>query len=108
MSNWLDVCGLDDISPDTGICALVNGEQVAIFRPSSADCLYAVGNYDPIGKANVLSRGLISDVQGKLTVASPLYKQHYCLDSGTCLEESDVSIPTYTVKVENDRVLIAS
>ena len=25
MSNWLDVCGLDDISPDTGICALVNG-----------------------------------------------------------------------------------
>ena len=27
-----EICKLDDIIPETGVCALVNGEQVAIFR----------------------------------------------------------------------------
>jgi nitrite reductase (NADH) small subunit len=107
MSEFVDVCALSDINIDTGVCALVNGKQVAIFRPAATGELYALDNYDPIGKANVLSRGLISDIAGRLTVASPLYKQHYCLQDGSCLEE-DVSIPTYKVKVEGERVLVAA
>ncbi|MEH6346187.1 MAG: nitrite reductase small subunit NirD [Bermanella sp.] len=108
MSTWTDVCALTDINLDTGVCALVNDQQVAIFRPASADTLFAVGNFDPIGEANVLSRGLISDIKGQLTVASPLYKQHYVLASGECLEDDSVSIPTFEVKVEGDRVLVAA
>lgn len=106
MTNFVDVCALSDINLDTGVCALVDGKQVAIFRPAASGELFAIDNYDPIGKANVLSRGLVSDVKGHLTVASPLYKQHYCLADGRCLEE-DVSIPTYQVKVEGERVLVA-
>lgn len=108
MSNWTDVCALTDIDLDTGVCALVNDQQVAIFRPASTNSLFAVGNFDPIGEANVLSRGLISDIKGQLTVASPLYKQHYVLQSGACLEDGTVSIPTFQVKVEGERVLVAA
>ncbi len=108
MSEYTDVCALTDINLDTGVCALVGGQQVAIFRPAAGNTLFAVGNFDPIGEANVLSRGLISDIKGQLTVASPLYKQHYVLESGACLEDDSVSIPTFKVKVEGERVLVAA
>ena len=107
MSDFIDVCALSDINLDTGVCALVNGQQVAIFRPAAGGELFAVGNFDPIGKANVLSRGLISDVKGHLTVASPLYKQHFRLDTGECLEDETVRIATYQTKIENNRILVA-
>ncbi len=108
MSEFTDVCALTDIDLDTGVCALVNGKQVAIFRPATGDTLFAVGNFDPIGEANVLSRGLISDIKGQLTVASPLYKQHYVLENGKCLEDDNVCIPTFKVKIEEERVLVAA
>jgi nitrite reductase (NADH) small subunit len=108
MTDFVDVCALNDINIDTGVCALVNGQQVAIFRPAATTELFAIGNFDPFGKANVLSRGLISDVKGYLTVASPLYKQHFVLADGTCLEDDTVTIPTYQVKIEGDRVLVAT
>ncbi|HSG03405.1 MAG TPA: nitrite reductase small subunit NirD [Marinobacterium sp.] len=95
--SWTRVCELNDIAPDTGVCALVAGEQVAVFRQASTDRLFAVGNYDPVGNANVLSRGLLAQLGEKLTVASPLYKQHYCLSTGTCLENAELSIPVYEV-----------
>ncbi|MFT5592385.1 MAG: nitrite reductase (NADH) small subunit [Oceanicoccus sp.] len=107
MTNFIDVCALDDINLDTGVCALVNEQQVAIFRPAAGEQVFAVSNFDPIGKANVLSRGLISDVKGQLTVASPLYKQHYALATGECLEDETVRIATYQTKIENNRVLVA-
>ena len=34
LGEWVAVCRLDDIVPDTGVCALVNGVQVAVFRLS--------------------------------------------------------------------------
>ena len=80
MSSWKKVCQLSDISPNTGVCALVNGQQVAIFRQAKSDAVYAIGNFDPIGRANVLSRGLMAQLGDSITVASPLYKQHYRLN----------------------------
>lgn len=107
MKNFIDVCALNDINLDTGVCALVNDKQVAIFRPASSEQVFAICNYDPIGKANVLSRGLVSHIQGKLTVSSPLYKQHFCLESGQCLEDEKIQVSTYHAKIENDRVWVS-
>ncbi|MCH2556476.1 MAG: nitrite reductase small subunit NirD [Alcanivorax sp.] len=104
--NWTDVCDLHEIVPDTGVCALVRGEQVALFRPAGDDQVYALGNYDPIGGANVLARGLIAQVGARLTVASPLYKQHFCLHSGQCLERDDVAVPVYPVRLSNGRLAV--
>jgi assimilatory nitrate reductase catalytic subunit len=97
------VCRLDDIIPDTGVCALVGGDQVAIFRVE--DSVYAVGNRDPFSGANVLSRGIVGDLKGELVVASPIYKQHFSLLTGRCLEDATVRIPVYAARVE-ERVVV--
>jgi nitrite reductase (NADH) small subunit len=95
---WETVCNVSDINKNTGVCALHNGEQVAIFKVGDDETLFAIQNYDPIGEANVLSRGIIGDVNGQLVVASPLYKQQFCLMTGRCLEEDDVELKTYQIR----------
>jgi nitrite reductase (NADH) small subunit len=105
MSEWVPVCRLDDIVPNTGVCALVGGHQVAVFRLDD-DRLYAIGNRDPFSRANVLSRGIVGDVKGELVVASPVYKQHFSLASGQCLEDAEVRVPVYSVRSEGEVVLV--
>jgi nitrite reductase (NADH) small subunit len=102
--NWLTICGVSDLQNDSGICALVNGEQVAIFYVKNT--VYAVSNFDPFGNANVLSRGVIGDLKGQIVVASPLYKQHFNLETGVCLEDESVILPVYASRIENDTVQI--
>ena len=104
---WLSLCNVDDLQPDSGVCALLDGRQIAIFwMPESDAKVYAVGNYDPFGKANVLSRGIIGDIGGQPVVASPLYKQHYNLQTGACLEDETVKIPVYAIRIENGSVQV--
>ncbi len=106
--NWTTVCEFHEIAPNTGVCALVNGEQVAIFRQARTDRLFAIGNYDPAGKANVLSRGLLAQLGEVTSVASPLYKHHYCLASGVCQEDDSLSVPVFQVRLNNDVVEVAA
>ena len=107
VTTWVDVCSLDAIAPNTGVCALVAGEQVAIFRVGNGDEVYALSNYDPFSKAFVLSRGLVGDRSGTLKVASPIYKQNFSLATGQCLDDETVKIPTFTVRVAAHRVQVA-
>jgi nitrite reductase (NADH) small subunit len=106
MSTWIDVCALNDLQPDSGVCALVAGQQIALFYLHKTDEVFAVSNFDPIGKANVLSRGMIGDLGGEPMLASPLYKQHYSLRTGICFEYADVKIATYPVRIDNQRVAV--
>ncbi|MGR8953134.1 MAG: nitrite reductase small subunit NirD [Gammaproteobacteria bacterium] len=106
MTEWIDVCGADDLQPDSGVCALVKGLQVAIFFVPKEQAVFAIGNYDPLGHANVLSRGMIGDINGQIVVASPLYKQHFNLQTGVCVEDAAVSVPVYPIRIENGRVKI--
>ena len=99
------VCRLEDIVPDTGVCALVGGEQVAVFRLADGS-VHAVGNRDPFSRANVLSRGIVGDLKGELVVASPVYKQHFSLLSGRCVEDPAVRIPVYGARVEEGFVVV--
>ena len=110
--NKQKICSINDLIRNSGICALatVKGQeqQVAIFHlPDTENKVFAIGNWDPLGEANVMSRGIIGNIGGELVVASPLYKQHFSLNSGQCLEE-DVSVPVYEVTLENDEVYIAA
>jgi NAD(P)H-dependent nitrite reductase small subunit len=106
VSLWVDICSKDDLQPDSGICALVEDKQVAIFYLPKQQLLYAIDNYDPFGKANVLSRGLVGDINGEPMVASPLHKQHYSLKTGVCLDDESVTVNTYGIRIEKDRVEI--
>ena len=106
MSTWTDVCNAEDLQADSGVCALIAGKQIALFFLSKTQEVFAVANFDPIGKANVLSRGMIGDLEGEPMLASPLYKQHYSLRTGACFEYADVKIDTFPVIIENERVLV--
>ena len=99
------VCRLEDIVPNCGVCALVDGAQVAVFRLDD-DRIFAVGNRDPFSGANVLSRGIVGDINGELVVASPVYKQHFSLLTGRCIEDGSVSVPVYQTRVDGDDVLV--
>ena len=99
MSEWNQVCELNKVYPATGICALIEGKQVAIFRPSEEESCFAMDNMDPFEHANVLSRGIICEHQNKLWVASPLKKQRFNLVDGSCLEDEGVSVTTYKTRV---------
>ena len=103
---WVTVCQVTDIEPNTGVCALINDEQVAIFRIGETEEVYAIGNFDPFSKAYVLSRGIIGDRNGILKVASPIYKQNFNLKTGECLDDESVSVPSYTVKVVDGSIQI--
>ena len=94
----MKICRLDEILPDSGVCALVGGEQVAVFRVRQE--VYAIGNRDPFSGANVLSRGIVGDLDGELVVASPVYKQHFSLRTGCCIEDPSVRVPVYRARVE--------
>jgi nitrite reductase (NADH) small subunit len=101
VTQWITVCPLDRILPNTGVCALINGQQVAIFRVGDSEQLYAIGNYDPFSKAYVLSRGIVGDRNGVAKVASPIYKQNFDLATGQCLDDQTVSVPTFPVRVSD-------
>jgi nitrite reductase (NADH) small subunit len=106
MSTWIEVCRIDDLQADSGVCALVQGEQVAIFYLAKLQTIYALANYDPFCSANVLSRGMIGDIGGQPMVASPMYKQHFNLLTGVCFEDESVVVPAYQVRIEQDRVQV--
>lgn len=105
---WIDVCALEEILPDAGVCALVGQRQVAVFRLGRGDEVYALDNYDPFGHAFVLSRGILGDKAGTPKVASPLFKQSFDLRTGRCLDEPTVAVPAYPARVRSGRVEICA
>jgi nitrite reductase/ring-hydroxylating ferredoxin subunit len=79
------ICRLEDIVPNCGVCALVDGEQVAVFRVGS---------------------GIVGDLKGELMVASPVYKQHFSLLTGRCLEDESVTVSVYRASVQGEDVMV--
>ena len=103
---WVDVCPVDVIVPGRGVCALVNGHQIAVFRVDGE--LFALSNFDPFSSAFVLSRGIVGSRRDRLKVASPIYKQNFDLRTGECLDDPTVAVPTYAVRAVDGRVQVAA
>ena len=102
---WAAVCAVDDILPDTGVCARVGDRQVAVFRLSDGR-LFAIDNVDPKSGASVLSRGLVGNLGERIVVASPLYKNHFDLATGECVETPEHSVRAHAVRAEGGHVLV--
>ncbi|MEV5897636.1 nitrite reductase small subunit NirD [Nonomuraea fuscirosea] len=101
--SWTPICAYDALLPERGVCALVDGVQVALFRTYEGE-LYALSNLDPFSGAYVLSRGIVGTRRGEPTVASPLHKQVFSLVTGLCLDDESVSVPVYAVRAEGGHV----
>lgn len=103
-THWVEVCGLDDILPGTGVAAMLFGVQVALIRPWLDGHVYAISNFDPFSRAFVMARGIVGDRGGELKIASPIYKQSFCLATGQCLDDPSVRLPVYPTRVVAGRV----
>ena len=103
---WTTVCEYDALVPDMGVRALVGDRQVAVFRLSGRDDVFAIDALDPFSNAPVLSRGIVGDLKGQLVVASPIYKQHFNLQTGRCLEDEAVAVRTFPTRVVDGRVQV--
>lgn len=107
---WVPACDLGDLLPDQGVCALIHGKQIALFLVQER--VFALSNHDPFTGSNTLSRGLVGsytlDGASRLKVAAPLLKQAFDLQSGQCITEPDISVPTYPVRLEGSKVWIGS
>ena len=113
MSNnnqWVPVCSESDLIGNIGVCAKINDKQIAIFRldTNGSKKFYAIDNNDPFSGSNVLSRGLVGDLKGLDVVASPIYKQHFDLATGNCLEDEAVSLTVYPVRSKEGKIEIAA
>lgn len=105
---WRTICALDEILPDTGVAALLADTQIAIFRIGEGAEMFALANRDPFSDANVLARGIVGDLGGQLVVASPIYKQHFRLTDGVCVEDETVRLTTYPIRVFNGAVQLGA
>jgi nitrite reductase (NADH) small subunit len=99
---WTAACAYDYLIPCRGAGVLLaDGTQVALFRLDDGS-LHAVGNIDPFSGAAVMSRGIVGDRGGRPTVQTPIKKQAFALDDGSCLDDPEVSLPVYATRVTAD------
>jgi nitrite reductase [NAD(P)H] large subunit len=103
-TGWQSICSLEDLPPDSGCAALIEGRQVAIFRVGNG--VHALDNFDPNSAANVLSRGIVGDIDGQPVVASPVYKQHFSLATGRCLEDPEHSVRAWPARILDGQVWV--
>lgn len=107
------VCDYSALTPELGVAALVDGQQVALFRLWDGS-VHAVQNVCPFSGAAVISRGITGDRAGVPTVASPVYKQVFSLLTGECLVTMDKEprpgrapdLAVYPVTLDNGQVYI--
>jgi nitrite reductase (NADH) small subunit len=106
---WTAICALDDIIPNTGVCALLQGEHVAVFHVNDGEQrVFAIHNYDPNSQASVLARGLVGNLGERIVVASPIYKHHFDLQTGECLEAPEHSVATYPARIDDGKVWVGA
>ncbi len=102
IETWTTACRYDSLIPGLGVGVLLaNGEQAALFRLDDGS-VRAVCNIDPFFRAAVLSRGIVGDRGGRLSVISPLKKQAFAFDDGSCLDDPSVSVPVYPTRISED------
>ncbi|MBS1001749.1 nitrite reductase small subunit NirD [Acetobacter persici] len=108
-ADWTDLCAQRDLVARSGVVALLGTTQIALFYLPDAGGegrVFAIDNHDPFSHANVLGRGMIGDLKGQPVVASPLYKQHFNLETGTCLEDASRSVQAWEARLHQGRVEI--
>lgn len=102
----IPVCTVEDLVAESGVCALINDRQVALFYFPDLGRVFAIDNFDPVGRANVLSRGLVGSSEESLFLASPLYKERYSLETGECLDNPDLVLDTWNTRLEDGKLFV--
>ena len=97
-TDWVSVCPVAELEPFWGEAALIHGRQVAVFLLPDA-VVRAVSNQDPVTMSFVMSRGIVGSRGDRATVASPLNKQVYDLETGECLSAEGPALSVFPVRI---------
>jgi len=106
---WRALGSRADLVANSGVVAWHEGAHVALFHlPENpeGEQLFAIDNRDPKSGANVIGRGIVGNLKGELVIASPLYKQHFRLADGTCMEYPEQSLRVWPARLNGDAVEI--
>jgi NAD(P)H-dependent nitrite reductase large subunit/NAD(P)H-dependent nitrite reductase small subunit len=103
---WVDVGNVSDFPADGGAAIRHGNVQIAVFNFQSRNEWYACQNMCPHMNAFVLSRGILGDIQGIPKVACPMHKKAFSLQSGDCLSDDQYKLKVFSVKVQQERVLV--
>ncbi|MCH8550637.1 MAG: nitrite reductase small subunit NirD [Natronospirillum sp.] len=104
---WVTIGRRSDLIPGSGVGALAGELQIALFwLPELYDTLYAVTNYCPFSGVHLIARGIVGDVGGEPVVASPLYKQHFSLLDGRCLEDPEQKLQVFQARFYRDEIQV--
>lgn len=96
-----------DLIPGSGVGAMAGDRQIALFLiPEMDNKVFAVSNYCPFSKVHIIARGIVGDIGGEPVVASPLYKQHFSLADGHCVEDAEVALDTWEVRLEGEVIQV--
>ncbi len=99
-ANWHRVCPVADLEPAWGEAALVAGRQIALFRTGPAE-VFAVAHEDPATGAHVMARGIVGSRGARPTIASPLHKEVYDLETGRCFSAPGLSLATFSTRISD-------
>lgn len=102
---WVKVVALEELPLREGRVAVVGNQQLALFR--LPDRVAVVENRCP-HKHGPLADGIVSAVDGKVTVTCPLHTWRICLGSGRVAKPAGETacVKTYAAKVEQGIVLV--
>ena len=102
---WHSVCPVEDLEIAWGEAALVAGRQIALFRTGATD-VFAVAHEDPATGAHVMARGILGSRGERPTIASPLHKEVYDLETGECFSTPGLAIATFRTRISDGIVEI--
>lgn len=103
---WHLACHVHDVPTDGGACALIEGQQIAIYHFARRGEWFATQNLCPHRQQMALSRGMIGSQAGEPKVACPFHKKTFSLQTGACLSGEEYTIETYPVRVEEGKVYV--
>ncbi|MBX7442738.1 MULTISPECIES: nitrite reductase small subunit NirD [unclassified Arthrobacter] len=97
-TGWHRVCAVEDLEPAWGEAALVDGRQVALFRTGPGE-VFAVAHRDPATGAHVMARGILGSKGTRPTIASPLHKEVYDLETGECFTTPGLRLEAFRTRI---------
>ena len=104
-----ELCSTEDLEAGWGEAAWLQGRQIAVYR-TEADGVYASSHHCPSTGAKVMARGILGDatIEGRrvATIACPLHKEIYRLDTGDCLGAQGAALNVFGVQELGGRLWI--
>lgn len=105
-TSWHRVCPVEELELAWGEAALIEGQQIALFRTAPEE-VFAVAQQDPAMLANVMARGIIGSRGTRPTIASPLHKEVYDLETGECFTNPELALATFSTRLVDGYVEVA-